>query len=141
VDNRVHDLERDPRPTLLFFYARELKPCRAAFPDVERLTRRLEDLEARIWAVTADSHGDSLEVADQFQTSFPILLDPGGRVREALGLERLPAFVLLDARGLIQEVLQGWDPAAFRELAARMLASLGQEVGDLFDQTDWLPGA
>ena len=74
---------------------------------MERLSRLVRTAKAALWALTADGHSESLEVSDQFQVTFPILLDRRGRVRDAYGITRLPAFVHIGSVGIYGQEGQG----------------------------------
>jgi hypothetical protein len=91
--------------------------------------------------LTADGHGESLEVADNFQLSFPILLDRRGRVREAYGIADLPSFVRLGTELTVLESVLGMNEPALVSLGRELASSLGMDAGGLFDEEDWLPGA
>jgi peroxiredoxin len=143
IDNQIRSLDEadGPTGTFLFFYSRELKDCRAAFPYMERLTRLVVKRGGRVWAVTRDGHGESLETADQFQLSFPILLDRRGWVSQAYAVAALPSFFHLDGElRLVQSVL-GWKPDDVRTAALAFAQTHGMETDGLFQEGDWLPGA
>ncbi|MBD3336039.1 MAG: redoxin domain-containing protein [Candidatus Eisenbacteria bacterium] len=142
IDNQIlrFDEKRAGEPILFFFFTREVSNCRAAFPAMERLARRLKDHPGRVWALTRDGHGDSLETADQFQLSFPILLDRSGRVSEAYGADPLPAFRYVGPDLKLREAVDGWDRDRVRAMGRELVASLGLGSGQLFTEDDWLPG-
>jgi peroxiredoxin len=143
IDNQVRALEADrgPEGTLLFFYQRDHVDSRRAFSLMERLARAIGRSQGVLWGVTSDGHGASLEVADNFQLSFPILLDRRGWVREAYRLTTLPAFVHVGPDLTIQGTVLGMDEAGVRALGRTFATSLGLESEGLFEEEDWLPGA
>lgn len=134
------DLPDVEGPRLLFFFAREQRDSRAAFPYMERMARTLSQSAGRVWAITADSHGDCLETADQFQLSFQILLDTRNRVRDAYGIRELPALVPVDRELFAGAVLQGFDADKWTAACHEFVTSLGLDSNGLFQEEDWLPG-
>jgi peroxiredoxin len=143
VDNQVRALDGDggPEGTFLFFYQRDHVDSRRAFSLMERLTRAIGRSRGVLWGVTSDDHGESLEVADNFQLSFPILLDRRGWVREAYRVTTLPAFVSVGPDLTVQGAVQGLDEAEVRTLGRTFASSLGLKSEGLFEEEDWLPGA
>jgi peroxiredoxin len=143
IDNQVRTLEADhgPEGTFLFFYQRDHVDSRRAFSLMERLARCIGHSRGILWGVTSDGHSESLEVADSFQLSFPILLDRRGWVREAYGVKALPAFVHMGPDLTILGAVQGLDEADVRALGRTFASSLGLESEGLFEEEDWLPGA
>jgi peroxiredoxin len=135
------DLPDVDGPRLLFFFKREQKDSRAAFPMLERLTRNISQTAGRVWALTPDSHGESLETADQFQLSFLILLDAGGKVAETCGLAELPALVHVDKELNVKAVVQGWGNETWKTACLEFAQSLDLDSETLFQEEDWLPGA
>lgn len=142
IDNQVRVLETEGGRggTFLFFYRRDHKDSRRAFSLMERLTRAIGRTDGTLWGMTSDGHGESLEAADAFQLSFPILLDRRGRVRDAYGIDALPAFVHVGPDLTIRGSVLGFREEEVRALGRTFAASLGVDTRELFDEEDWLPG-
>ncbi|MBU0550201.1 redoxin domain-containing protein [Myxococcota bacterium] len=97
------------RPVILFFWATWCAPCKEALPSLRAFAQRhgaaliavTDEPRARVAAFLADALG--------FPTS--IALDVAGEAKRAFEVERLPAFVLLDAEGVILEMAEGFADA------------------------------
>ena len=95
-------------PLVLDFFAPTCVPCRTGVP---ALMARKADIEARgaklvLVAVLAD--GESTESAQQALSSWgvqsPFLADRGNVSRRELGVEKLPATVVLDSKAVVRWV-------------------------------------
>jgi peroxiredoxin len=54
---------------------------------------------------------------DQHNLTYPILVDAGDQVAERYRVFALPANVIIDRQGIIQEVVPGSDPTLPRKMA------------------------
>ena len=74
------------------------------------------------WVLTCDSDGARRYLgpwAEQLLT----FLDPDRHLVRALGLERLPAFMLVHQDGSVAAAAQGWDPRQWRTVAETVSAA------------------
>lgn len=83
--------------------------------------RVLEDFrgaDVRVnFLVTADED-DVRRFLGPLADDFLVFCDPQRAVVRAMGLERLPAFVFVRVDGEVVAKAEGWNPAAWREVAA-----------------------
>lgn len=94
---------------LLNFWATWCPPCRAEMPDLEALYREYGDREG-FTVVGVDNMETAAQVADfarQNHLSFPLVLDPDGRVANAFDVRYLPVSVLIDPQGYIRDTWRG----------------------------------
>jgi peroxiredoxin len=142
VDNTIWQrkaLLRDPG-ALLVFFRRQEPACRFALMAAERIFRRLSRSGWSIAGVSQDSHRDTLELADAFQITFPLLLDhPPCSLSAAFGVERVPTLVLLDAGGRVRETMLSFSRAALEDLYRRLGEAAGVPVTGLFTAGDLVP--
>jgi thiol-disulfide isomerase/thioredoxin len=94
----------DARHTVVDFFAPTCEPCRKSLPE---LMAKRSELEARgaklvLVAVLNDSESteDARKALSSWGVSAPFLVDKGGANRR-LGVEGLPATVIVDARGIL----------------------------------------
>lgn len=82
-----------------------------------RVLRGFRDSHARVnFIVTADE-ADTKRFLGPLTDDFLVFCDPDRAVVKAMGLERLPAFAFIRVDGELVAVAEGWNPAAWREVA------------------------
>lgn len=69
--------------------------------------------------VTADE-ADTKRFLGPYVQQFLVFCDPDRTAVKALGLTELPAFVFLRVDGQVAASAEGWDPAAWRSVAAEI---------------------
>jgi peroxiredoxin len=142
ADNTVWTLRHllGGRRTLLVFYRRDCPACRILLPFAERMYRRLLRADLRVAGVAQDSHADTLELADGYQITFPLLLDhPRYALSAAAGVEEVPTQILLDPEGRVLSVTVGFARAAQDQLFLRLARELALGESSLFDARDLIP--
>lgn len=75
------------------------------------------------WLVTA-SAGEAREFLGPWADQLLTFADPDRQAVKGLGLQTLPAFVVVDMADKIGAVAEGWDPAAWRAAVAKLAAIL-----------------
>ena len=104
------DLERlAGRYVLLNFWATWCPPCVHEMPALEALHTRFAEHALTVVGVSLDQ-GDGKDVAEfarDHGITFPLALDPEGRISKAYGVRGLPATFLLDDEGAIVAAAQG----------------------------------
>jgi thiol-disulfide isomerase/thioredoxin len=89
------------------FWAPWCTPCVSEMPAFDAVHRSL-DPSVRIVGVTDDpDRHAALELAATTGVTYPLLVDPAGRLRSALGVASLPSTAFLTADGEILEVHRG----------------------------------
>jgi peroxiredoxin len=71
-----------------------------------------------------DTEADVVRFAARFETPLRIARDPAGRLAKQLGLETIPAVVLVDRRGVVRNVHSGYH-------GTEDLSTLAHELADL----------
>ncbi|HSB19864.1 MAG TPA: TlpA disulfide reductase family protein [Anaeromyxobacteraceae bacterium] len=99
------------------FWATWCEPCRDAMPVLDALSR---ELSARGLAVYGVSFDEELAPIAPFlrevRVAFPILWDRNGeRLAARFDITRLPTTLVVDRRGVIRYVHQGWTDEKARE--------------------------
>jgi peroxiredoxin len=99
------------RPVLINFWASWCPPCRLEMPDLVRAYEAHQDDGFVILAINLtfqDSLQEAQRFADEFNMSFPVLLDETGEVTTALyRLYGLPTSVFVDRNGMISHIQIG----------------------------------
>jgi len=89
----------DGEPTIVNLWASWCGPCVEELPALQALSA---DATVRVLGVlTQDTARQGLAAADGLGVTFPSVVDDSGEVRRSLGLQALPATVLLRADGTV----------------------------------------
>lgn len=107
--------------TVVDFWASWCEACVVALPSLERLHRRHRDRGVEVVGVSVDEEPrDALGTAMQYQTSFPVVLDPRGRIQSAYAVSKIPTTFVIDRNGMIRWV--GRDSEVLEQAVDRLLA-------------------
>ncbi|MGH7477527.1 MAG: TlpA disulfide reductase family protein [Longimicrobiales bacterium] len=123
------------RVVLLNVWATWCTPCRTEMPSLERLYTELHGRGLDVVAVSVDAPPGRIgafgqagaRVAPfvaQLALTFPILLDPHGRVLDDFGVVGLPTTFIIDRRGIIRDKIVGgriWDEGDAARRIRRLL--------------------
>jgi thiol-disulfide isomerase/thioredoxin len=111
---------------LLNFWATWCVPCREEMPAMEKLYQEFKDKNFAIFAVAVkDRRQDAVDFVKELKITYPIGLDPEGKVGQEYGAWGLPATYLIGPKG--EGLARGWGPADWHGAAARKL------IKDLLD--------
>jgi thiol-disulfide isomerase/thioredoxin len=105
VDDAGHSLSLEDfsdRAVVLNLWATWCVPCREEMPALDRLQAKLGGPQFQVLAVSIDKQGATvvpLFYRELGLQSLGIFLDPGGKVASVLGIEGVPATLLIDAKG------------------------------------------
>jgi len=95
---------------LINFWASWCQPCRLEMPEFAAMDKA--DAKKGLLILAIDEDHDREQFVDYLRhkpASFPILLDPEGRLAERLGIRAYPTTVLVSADGRIKAVYEGLD--------------------------------
>lgn len=107
--------------TVVDFWASWCEACVVAFPSLEQLYRRNRDRGVEVIGVSVDEEPrDAIGTAMAYQTSFPIVLDPNGRLQGAYAVSKIPTTFVVDRNGLIRWV--GRDSRVLEQAVDRLVA-------------------
>ncbi len=135
LDGKLHHLS-DYRGQVVFLnlWATWCPPCRMEMPAMEALYQRLGGRGFTILAVSADENGATAVApyVSEMGLSFPVLLDPEGRLSPRYGVTGYPETFIIDRQGRVVNHTIGpaaWDSeelvAFFVDLLERPLATGG----------------
>jgi thiol-disulfide isomerase/thioredoxin len=86
----------------LNFWATWCGPCRAEMPSMEVLYQRFKESGLEIVAVNYRENRKTVDTfTEQFNLSFPVTLDPAGRINGLYGIEAFPTTFIIDREGKI----------------------------------------
>ncbi|MBD3161439.1 MAG: redoxin domain-containing protein [Candidatus Eisenbacteria bacterium] len=128
------------RNVLLVFFRREVGTCRLLLPFVERLHRRAHEHESEILGISLDTHPDTLELAEDYTLTFPILLEEKGyETFQAYGVSEVPTLFRLDADLRVAGSLIGWSKPDFERLGRSFLDAIGGGEETIWEEQDVPP--
>jgi cytochrome c biogenesis protein CcmG/thiol:disulfide interchange protein DsbE len=84
-------------------------PCVEEMPSIEKLYNALKDDQFKILAVSIDSKGREAVVPfmRKYNLTFPVLLDPEGKIGTLYGLTGVPESFLIDRKGIVVKKVIG----------------------------------
>lgn len=120
---------------LLNVWATWCGPCEEEMPSMQRLYENFADRGFEIAAISIDAAdgevdvqgnrgGDVLAFAEELGLTFPILLDPSGRIQRTYQTSGVPESFLIGSDGIIYKKVAGstrWDSDTNAALVERLL--------------------
>lgn len=105
---------------MLNFWASWCVPCREEMPAMEKLYQEFKDKNFVILAVAVkDRKQDAVDFVKELKLTYPVALDPEGKVGQEYGAWGLPATYLIGPKG--EGLARGWGPADWHGTGARKL--------------------
>jgi thiol-disulfide isomerase/thioredoxin len=105
------------RVVLVNFWATWCPPCRKEMPDLEALQQRFGPKRLVILAITDEEPAKVQPFVAERKLSFPILLDPGAKVRERMRVVGIPKSFVYESSGkIVAQAIDGRTSRQFLEL-------------------------
>lgn len=96
------------KPVFLNFFTSWCPPCRAEAPDMQQFH---EESDVQVFAVNMyereQNTDDVPEFIDEFDITFPVVIDESLEVTYRYGVQVMPTTYILDSNGLIVNIGQG----------------------------------
>lgn len=95
--------------TYVDFWASWCAPCKASFPEMERLYQQNKDSGFQVLAVSVDSSEKAMnKFLARSKPSFSVVWDAAQSLVSDAEVEVMPTSFLVDRKGVIREVHFGW---------------------------------
>ena len=95
--------------TLIDFWASWCAPCKAAFPEMDKLYQEFGGKGFQIIAVSVDQKERSMQqFLDRRKPSFTTVHDGSQKLVEQAGIQVMPTSFMVDKKGVIRFVHEGW---------------------------------
>ncbi|MDB4968247.1 MAG: putative thiol:disulfide interchange protein DsbE [Myxococcales bacterium] len=95
---------------LIDFWAQWCEPCKKELPQLEKLAREYAGKGVVIVAVNIDKQRENAErMAKQLGLTMDVLLDPAGSVASSYDLPKMPTSFVVDKKGIVRYVNEGFD--------------------------------
>ncbi len=102
------------------FWATWCGPCIEEMPSMQSLYRSLQPNKFKMLAILSnDEPAFADNVAKKLAVTFPILIDPEGKIGKAYGLTGVPETYIIDKQGILREKFIG--PAPWGSPGARQM--------------------
>jgi peroxiredoxin len=105
---------------LVNFWATWCPPCRTEMPDLEKLYAQFKDQGFVVLAISDEDASKVKPFVDQYQFSYPVLLDAGRKVGEQFNIAGIPKSFVYDRDGkLVAEAIDMRTKRQFLEMLAQ----------------------
>jgi peroxiredoxin len=97
---------------LLDFWAQWCEPCKKELPQLEKLAKQWAGKDVVVVGINIDKQRDNAErLTKLLGITFPTLLDPSGSVAGTYDLPKMPTSFVIDRKGIVRFVHEGFDGA------------------------------
>ena len=107
------------------FWAISCGPCRLTSPELARIQAKYGAQGLTVVGITTDAKSDAAEFAERRSIGFSVLSDEDGDTTRAYGISAIPTVYVIDKRGIVRDVMVGYDPdhsIRIEALALKLLA-------------------
>jgi peroxiredoxin len=109
------------------FWASWCAPCLTSLPLLEKLRTEFPPDKFQILAVNLDKDtGKAKAFLAKHSIGYPSVSDPAGRLPEVFGLETMPSSYLIDRRGIVRYVHEGFRAGDVDEIRQRIRTAIGE---------------
>jgi len=110
---------------IIDFWAQWCEPCKKELPQLEKLAKEFAGKDVVVLAVNLDKSKENAQrLAAQLGLTMPVLLDPAGSVAGIYDLPKMPTSFLIDKRGIVRFVHEGFEGSADVERFRKELSEL-----------------
>lgn len=103
--------EQRGRVVILNFWATWCAPCKKELPYFNQLYAKYKNVGLEILGVNIDKNSDEAkEMSRDLSISFPLLLDPEGRILDLYKIRSMPTTYVIGKDGLVHYVHWGFGP-------------------------------
>jgi cytochrome c biogenesis protein CcmG, thiol:disulfide interchange protein DsbE len=98
---------------LVDFWAQWCEPCKKELPQLDKLAKEYAGKGVVVLAVNIDKQRDNAaRLVKQLGLSLDVLLDPAGSVAAAYDLPKMPTSFVVDKKGIVRYVNEGFEGPA-----------------------------
>ncbi len=119
------------RVVVIDFWALWCVPCRLSLPWLSSLQARYGPQGLTVLSITSDPADNAASFARELALRTSIIVDPEGATTRAYGVSVLPTTFVIDRRGVVREVVLGYDraqDARLEGLIRELLAEPGTDA-------------
>ncbi len=117
------------KPLVLDFWATWCGPCREELPHLEALSQKYAGRVAFYGVNSSDARASISQFSKQNGLTFPMLSDSHHNVAFSYGADAIPLLVVLDTRGRVRYVADGYAPGDENTLDKNLAVLLAERRG------------
>lgn len=111
----------------LDFWASWCGPCRVSFPVLQQLRDELGPAGFEVLAINVDEiESDARQFLSEVPVTYPVVRDGKGVTPKAYGIIGMPTAYLIDRKGIVREIHQGFRKSDGEQLRAAVVELLGE---------------
>jgi peroxiredoxin len=97
---------------VLDFWAQWCEPCKRELPELEKLSKAYAGKDVAFVSINIDKQRDNAaRLAQQLGLTFDVGLDPAGSVAGQYDLPKMPTSFVIDKKGVVRYVHEGFEGA------------------------------
>jgi thiol-disulfide isomerase/thioredoxin len=109
----------------LDFWASWCGPCRVSLPRLNILRNELREQGFEVFAINVDEiEEDALEFLQEFPVDYPVVWDSTGNSPQNFGIMGMPTGFIIDRKGVVREVHQGFRKSDTEKIRLKLLELL-----------------
>lgn len=109
------------------FWASWCGPCRVSFPQLEQLRNELGPKGFEVLAINVDEvEADARQFLSEVPVSYLVVRDAEGITPQTFGILGMPTGYLIDRKGIVREIHQGFRKSDGEKLRTAIVALLGE---------------
>ncbi len=95
---------------LIDFWAQWCEPCKKELPELQKIQNDYKSRNVVVLAINIDKEKENAErLAHQLGLTLEVLLDPSGATAGAYDLPKMPTSFVVDQKGIVRFVNEGFD--------------------------------
>lgn len=114
------------RVVIVDFWASWCGPCRMLAPRLSALKDKFGAQGLSVVGITTDDAEKAAVFAEKFQMRYAIVVDTDGDTSRAYGITGLPTMLLVDKKGIVRDVVVGYDPTGDAKVEATLKTLLAE---------------
>ncbi len=127
-------------PVALAFFKVSCPICQYTWPFLERVHKAYGNEKVTLWGIAQDDARGSNDYAEEFGSTFPLLLDEDGYpVSNAFGITNVPTLILVGADGKATVSEHGFSRKAIDTVSKQFALATGKAVAQIFQASENVP--
>ena len=123
---RVSLSQHKGKVVLVDFWAQWCEPCKKELPELEKISKQYAG-RVVVLGISIDKQKENAEkLARQLGISFDVLLDPAGSVAGIYDLPKMPTSFVVDKKGIVRFIHEGFEGSGDVERFKRELDELSR---------------
>ncbi|MCZ6829187.1 MAG: TlpA disulfide reductase family protein [Gammaproteobacteria bacterium] len=112
----------------LDFWASWCGPCRVSLPRLNTLRKELGEQGFEVLAINVDEfEEDALQFLQEFPVDYPVVWDNAGHSPQTFGILGMPTAFIIDRKGVVREIHQGFRKSDTAKIRARVVELLEEK--------------